>query len=1022
MKTFIENALKSVVTFAFAAAALVACNPDLGPEDGDNPVVDEAYLSLVDSLENAMYKQARAMQIVLTPSEEPVTVSSCVAGKAENIYEITLSTGLSFPIVIDEDEAYVNALSYVEADGKKYWALCDKEGNVTAVEDAEGAKVELATSVDVKIADKRYRLELGESSYDMGYADEDMVQMFDCRLLKDSAESIYAVEFDFGQDKTNVVYLADYAGLYYYLPADATKTAVAEMYVNKEGKATLAVNLLAEIAWQPVVDEGWNVALRKEGEVSYVDVTAPEQYEVTEESQPMLKAVSQDGSFVFSSVGLTNKMFRTFAISVTDAVIAPSTGLGKYAYGISLLSDFEESEVIALAGGLIAGTAEPSTGNAISEIAISKPFAEILGTALDPEARYVLWAYADGELKQMEFGEIAVEIEIESTALLDAQINVTVSGADALYGGIIEKTTDMKEIILYQVANNIYDPVSAVSQKFEYVGAASDFPVADSDKYSFMPDSEYAVWVVPAVDGDYEYTEKDLVIREFKTNSVVAGGSLELTCGEPTVTPSSISFPLSCEGAQMIYYAFFTEDAERYAQAPDEYKFAEIIKEASIVRKGKYVAAIGDEVVALGANLNDEAATEYWMFAVAVDNEGKYGKVHCVSATTLALAYDNTISLKVETLEVKSYTATVKVTSNGGDLSDYIYWIGQSKDPFWANSSLCGSSTEGAQKYMALNPEDENIGNAMKKYGKIASDGTITFDGLTMESSYVFLILEKGEVYYSPIAYKLIKTLAVDLGEIVREGTDKWNTARSQVHFDWHKDKFDQPPHLMAYFSCDFTCPKDLTAYIMCAGEGYYEELKFNKKEQFMIDIENNCSRRIDKDHPVLDESGEMLSEPDYLKNGVKMEGQLMNVNDFYVHGAPKHGAVTYFAENSHKEGNCTSWKNGVCENYARALEKINYYRSIEPYLNRADMFGLTGKEAEDWALSLQQAYASYYSAAVPLIYINDGSPITIINSAATGVNEEGVVPDRIYVMFKDLQGNYYEPMSFEVPNYFEQK
>lgn len=1026
MKTYSMKIFGFVASVAAAVLMVASCGPELGPDQQGGGQVDETYESFVDSLENVMYRQARAMQIVLTPSEEPVSVSSCVAGEEENIYEITLSTGASFPILIDEDEEFAEALSYVEEDGKMYWAICDKEGNVAAVEDAEGTKVELSATVDVKIADKKYCLELGEASYDMGYGVEDMVQMYDCRLLKDDADVVYAVEFDFGQNKTKVVYLADYAGLYYYLPADAVKASVSEMYVNKAGKATLAVNIPAEISWQPVADEGWSVALRKEGEVSYVDITAPEQYEVTEESQPVLKAVSQDGSFVFATVNLTNRMYRTFAISVTDAVIAPSTGLGKFAYGISLLSDFEESEVVALAGGLIAGTAEPSTGNGVSGVAVSKSFADILGTALDPEARYVLWAYADGELKQMEFGEIAVEIEIENTALLDAQIKVTVSGADALYGGVIEKTDDMKESILYQVTNRIYDPVAATDQKFEYDGAASDFPVADNEKYEFLPQTEYAVWVVPAVDGDYEYTEKDLVIKEFKTNSITAGGSLELTCGEPTVTPSSISFPLSCDGAAMIYYAFFTkEGGDRFsaAQVPDEYKFAEIINEASSIRMGKYVATVGDEVVALGTNLNDEAATDYWMFAVAVDGEGKYGKVHCVSAKTLALAYDNTISLKVENIEVKANKATVKVTSTGGDLSDYIYWMGMINDPFWANSSYCHSDRNVAQKYMALNPENENIKNAMSKYGKIAEDGTITFDGLQMESAYVFLIMEKGDVYYSPIAYKLIKTLAVNLGNIVREGSDKWKQALSDIQIEWFKDRFHQASNsgLMSSYSFNFKCPDNLTAYVLCGSEDYFSGAGITKMEQIMIEIENTASRRYENGMtPIID--GELVCEPDYYSDGKLCSGQLMNVCEYYVHGIPSIGFVTYFAKGSHGKDNCIYWGNNQCTIYEEQKGKIARHLTMEPYQARAKMFGLEGAEAETWAQALLEAYRPYYQDAKPFIFENDGNGVVVSNPYATGINENRIITDRVIVMFKDLQGNYYEPMYIEVPNYFEGK
>ena len=1024
MKTYSMKIFGFVASVAAAVLMVASCGPELGPDQQGGGQVDEAYESFVDSLENALYRQARAMQVVLTPSEEPVLVSSCEQKEdVENMYVITLSTGAAFPIIVDEDETYADAMTYVESDGGRCWALCDKEGNVAALENAEGAEIELVTPVDVKVADKKIGLKVGEATYDTGYGVEDKVQMFDCSLLADDSGTVYAVRFDFGEGKTKDVYVAEYSGLYYYLPSDQTRTAVDQMYVNEAGRATLAVNIPAEIAWQPVVDEGWTAVLRKEGDISYVDITAPAQYEVTEESQPQLKAMSSDGAFAFATVNLTDKKYRTFAISVTDAVIAPTTGLGKFAYGISLLSDFDQQDILDVALGLIAGNLEPSTGNDVSETAVSKSFADILGAALDSEERYVLWAFADGELRLMEFGEIAVDIEVASTSLLDAQIDVTVSGAEKIYGGVIEKTEDMKEIILYQVTNQIYDPVAAENQKFVYAGAASDFPVADAEKYGFMPDSEYVIWVVPAVDGDYEYTEKDMVLKEFKTNAVTPGGSLEITCGEPTVTPSSISFPISCEGAEMIYYAYLTEDGGNIfsdAQVPDQYKFEQMISEDSdyLVKKG---AVLGDGLEAFATNLNDEAATTYWLFAAAVDSEGRYGKVHCVSTQTLALSYDTSITLSVsaDNADITSNSVKFKVTSAGGDLSDYIYWVGKTTDPFWVNK--CERYRGGAKKYMALNPEDEDIVKVMNKYGRLAEDGTITISGLMMSTKYVFVILEKGDVYYSAEGYKQVTTLDVDLGTIVREGTDKWNEAKSKIEIEWHKDKFEQPPHLMARYAFDFKCPTDLTAYIMCAGDGYYEEVGYTKMEQFMIDIETYTSRRIDKDH-VPYKDGEAMSEPDYYKGGVYTEGQLMSVNDFYVHGSPLFGAVTFFAANSHGPDNCTSWKDGKCENYERALSYIEYYRSVEPYQNRAKGFGLEGKEAEDWALALQEAYSFYYADAEPLLYINDGSPLYVVNADATGVNDDGVVKDRVYVMFKDLQGNYYEPIVIEVPNYFEEK
>lgn len=1033
MKKSMTVLFRYLASFCLILALTVACRPDDPLQGTDTPGSEtenpspgpdqgEVVNPLVDSLESVLYRQVRAMQLVLTG--EDVMISSCSQKGAENQYEISFTSGASFTILVDKNDEFTEVMTYTEADSVKYWALCDQKGNVLDVKDAEGKKIPVDQHGDIKLVDEKFMFQVDEHSVDMGYMMENPIQIFDCTPLFDNNGAVYAVEFNFGADKVTTVYVYEYAGLYFYLAADQQKTAVTEMYVNVAGEATFAVSMAAEYDWTPVVPEGWTATVRKDGDVTYVDVKGPESMDGVFADAPQLSAVATDGSFVFTSVTLVGEQFKTMAVSVTDAVIAPTMGLGKFVYGITLLSEYDEAAVKEFATQLLAG-GDAVQGAAVSEVAVSKPFAEVLGSELDPEERYVLWAMADGVLKTMEFGEISVDIEIVKPGLLDADVNVQINGATLIFGGVVEKTEDVIDNILYQVTNLIYDPV-VVDQKFVYAGEASDFPQVDGLKTELSPSTSYILWVVPAVDGEYEYTEKDIIFEEFATNDIVPGGTLELTCGEPKITPSSISFPLSCEGAEMIYYAYLdSEGGFRFASVPDdEIKFEQIVSSDNDDRVGDFVAVRGNQVDAVGKNLNDEAATEYWLYAVAIDADGKYGKVHCVSATTLALAYDNSITVSVDAPSetITASSVTFKVTSTG-DLSDYIYWVGRVSDPFWVNTSYCGGTRGGAQKYMALNPDDENIVKCMRKYGSLSSDGTLTISDLTMETQYVFVILERGETYFSKAASKTAKTLAADLGEIVRKGTAKWEAEKARISFEWHKDYFEQGiGGLMSYYSFDITCPKEFTSYIMCASDDYFSDMGLTKIEHEMIEIENYSSRTVDKDHTLDDENGKMRDEPNYIKNGEEKPGQLMSVNDFYVHGTPHEGAVTYFAEGTHGEGNCIKWDKGICSAYERALEKIAYYSSIEPYMYRATMFGLKDEEATNWANALLDAYKSYYESATPMLYINDGSPLRVSNPYATGVNEDQEIPDRVIVMLKDKDGNYYEPMYFEVPNYFEKK
>ena len=1014
-KCFISMA-KVVVAMCMAATVVISCNPDSIPEDNAPKGPTEEELAYVDSLENALYRQVRAMQVVLTTDD--LLIESCVPGQ-DGASVITFSTGASVAVYPDAADSYTQMFTYVEEEEQKYIVL-----------NSNGDKVALAAELDVKVKDNKYVLVAGEEQHQTGYTIDDKVQAFHCATVSDDNGVDYAVEFVFADDVKRLVYIAGYEGVYCYLPSDEEKSKISEVYVSAVNGAEVALVLPAEFDWKPVVSAGWKVTSKEVESVTVLHIEVDTQAvaptdDAEDEELPSVKIVSSNDVFEFASVSLVSHPLKSFFVSLTDVVLAPATGVTKFAYGLSVYSDFNADQALAAGLSYISGEAAPAAGAAVSEVAVSRPFEEVLGEKLNSEERYVLWAVADGALYTLEFGEISVDIKAANAGLLDADVELAVGGASSIYCGLAEAGADVMDNILHLVNNKIYDPIK-ISENYTFSGKASTFATLCGDKKSIMPSSSYVVWVVPAVDGEYTYTEKDVLSDTFTTKGVTEGGSLELTCSDATVSPSTISFDLSCEGAAMIYYAYMTDDATRLTgdQVPNKNKFDEIIKSGSQYRKGDYVATIGDKVTALGKGFNDEEATGYWLFAVAVDSDGKYGKVICKKATTLKLDYDQSIDLAIETVDVKAGKLTLKVTSNS-DLSDYIYWFGSSMSEFWIRS--CNATRKGAQAFMALNPDDSNIVSAMRKNGRLGADGTITFDDLTMETEYVFVILEKGDVYYSNAKTTYVKTLAANLGTIVREGESKWNAEKERISIDWKKDRFVQGVNgLMSYYSFDISVPKEYTAYIMCASDRYLDNLGFAKLEYGMIYLENYASRRVDHDHAMLDENGELISEPGYKKvvDGelVERDGPLMNVYDFYLHGIPIEGTATYFAEGTHGDGNCIYWEYGECSIYKRALERLEYYRSKEPWIERARAFGLEGEYATAWADALYETYCDYYKNAEPIITVNDGSPLAMTYPYATGVNEDGIVPDAVIVMLKDANGNYFEPMYFPVPNYFEKK
>ena len=96
-----------------------------------------------------------------------------------------------------------------------------------------------------------------------------------------------------------------------------------------------------------------------------------------------------------------------------------------------------------------------------------------------------------------------------------------------------------------------------------------------------------------------------------------------------------------------------------------------------------------------------------------------------------------------------------------------------------------------------------------------------------------------------------------------------------------------------------------------------------------------------------------------------------------------------------------------------------NYYHNGDPYHEYSRLLQDEAK-IDELAKKYVEIYSYYYADAEPLLYVNNGQPLKISNRQAMGLDETGKVMDRVYVMLKDLDGNYFEPMTIEVPNYYK--
>ncbi len=1024
MKNLFRQIAKALFCLVVVSPALTSCYDDSELWGAVDELTDR-----VTKLEADLKAQADAMSSLLSDGS---TIAKCEK-QADGSYVVTLSDGAKFK-VLPAGTDFSALMTYVEVGGSKYWAVYGPTGEVETLKDAEGKNIPVSVKVDVTVKDGKYFLVINGVEYETGYDVEDLVQVYEsCTPHTDASGNVYALTFSFGEGLDVTVSVDGYKGVLFKLENASSVALVSDYFVPYGKTQTFLIDKEGVIEYAPIAPSGWKVVERadKQSGNTYLDITAPSRELVATGAAFAggdLKAVAivEGGDATITKLTLSAEPFRTLDMSSTRLVAEPYTGVSKYVYGIVPEDDFDKDAVLANVEDMVVSGSEAPAGYAVAETAVNLSMTEIFGGDLDPEKRYVFFVipalydleaesvyYLDPEmLVTYGFGAILAKISEPVPSLFDAEIAVEVVGTDKMWAGTSVKTDDLFTNITYSITNGIQEPVSV---SLAYSGKASEFPTAEANaNVDFTPGTTYVTWLVPFDPEKTEYTADDIVYKEFATHPVAQGGALNVTAGDPVVTASTITFPLSAEGAEMIYYAYLTEDeGGRLAatEGMDEYKF-ELIQESegcTIVK--------ADEVEASVSGLIPESTM--WLYAAAVDADGKYGKVTCVSATLEKVKF-NSLTVSYTNVEIGSDEIEYEIAVTGGTPVRYIYWIGTLNDPFWVK---CGKTRGNAEKYMAINPEDEAITKVMRANGDISADGKIKITGLRLEEDYIMMVLAQDESgLFSKGAYKKVTTLAADLGEVRTEGSDLWNTAKSTVVLDWIEESFESAASqgLMAQYAFNFSCPQDYTAYVMCASDTYFEDAGLVKMSQIMIEIENFASRKYDDGRTPM-ENGVPLNEPDYYKDGVLRQGQMMNVYNYYVHGLPSLGFATYFAPDSHGEGNCIYWDEDLGQdvNYQRALNNIAEHCTLAPYERRAEAFGLSGQEKADWAQALLEAYLPYYENAEPILLINDGSPLTIRNPYGTGVNDKGVVPDRVIVMLKDRQGNYFEPMMFEVPDYF---
>lgn len=409
-------------------------------------------------------------------------------------------------------------------------------------------------------------------------------------------------------------------------------------------------------------------------------------------------------------------------------------GVEAYYAGVVAKADYLNDNVLsAVASGDLKTYTQTSYQGSITA------FPEKNDIEVEPETTYVVWVvpvkdsyYSSSDIVKQEVTSSAdlrkaeIEITTLSSTFNNVEIRVEMTSVKSYYAGYELTNNLLVDDILLLANNDGYNAYTSTS----YQGLLTNFPTTTID--TLLPDTSYTIWVLP-VPTSGEATAEDLVTYEVKTDALTSGGSVQITEGPTAFTPTRVEVTLLAEGATLLYYDFVTMEELKQVGSGDtalrEWLFAK--GESAVISTGTFVASVD--------GLPDD--TQVALMALAVDAEGRYGKIFYSLYRTEKLPFNEMIvTINEQSAVVTENSLEVSWSVEGGSAVGYLCFLGRTEYTYW--NSILGGTVESAQAYMSLNPEEEGLITS-----KTAS---LTNNELRPGAEYILLVMAlDGEGYYS---------------------------------------------------------------------------------------------------------------------------------------------------------------------------------------------------------------------------------------------------------------------------------
>ena len=956
--------LKAMVAAFAICPAAVSCYDDSALREQDAALQDQIDI-LVDKLyelETRLTSEIEALQDMLKGKALITDVST---NASTGITTITLSTGTKLQLLPEKDlESFITYITL--GDGKDYWAYIDKDGTKQLFlnKDQEPVPVMTETPEIVEIDGDTY-IVIGGVQYPLSGNSV----FSDYELITDELTGeVYAVTFTFGEDMTFTVTVDGACGFYFVQQSGWSTSIVTDWYVANGVTERVQVEARGVVDYVLQIPDGWRVKEYKDVFMGalYFDITAPaaelvESGVAAADGDLKVVAVLEGGKATVARLYLSTNPFKTFGVSLGNVTAEMYSGLQKFVYGVCAEAEYDEAAIFQTAQGLLEAYDYPA-GYGLSTSNLNAPVAEVLGQEPVAGESYVFWALpaiyyqtnedagyyiAEGTFVKAPFNYSSVKFEVSDEKFRDATLSMNIVGAEGYYMEVLPASDFLLEDVIYLLnysSDPITEPMTYEGSIFEFAGLTAE------------PATDYVAWIALAEEGK-TYTEADVIVCEFSTLKLEAGGAVKVAAGEAQATALDVIVPLTAEGAETLYYTFMTtSDAKKYA---DDEARASYLLENGVSVDATSVEARLTEVLS-----KTKPSTEYVLMAVASDKDGKYGEVLVGNYKTTEVVY-NDLEVKLELVSNDPGNVAISVSAEGAE--GFLYWVGKTSDNTWKSSNYLGGSAETAQAYMYLNPTHNRLTDVMNRYPVV--DGLMTLTDLSMGVDHVLVIMAKAADGTYSKAYELrFKTRAVAIGTIVTSDDSKWAAAEPVI--DFIEESFYPASGMMSgNYSVNVTLPEGYTGYVLLGTDAYFTE----GDAEAVVSVEEKILSIIEFTD-VKRDVGIVVDEDAWGTLGYPYGYEFYH----FPHGSPswgnRPGAAVIWGSREFHDSRCDCLINPKTTTVAGGVEV----------------------------------------PVTQVVLFNDGTPVTFTQPSAIGSTTE--VIDRVFVVCQDAEGNCYQAFEYDVP------